>query len=134
MIESPVEAPAGVSRRAVLAAGAGVAGVVAVGVVAGVQLVTRALPLDGLVLAGMVGQTFVDTATGTHLTLESVDGLAGETVAAERFSLLFLAADDLPEAIRTLRHPDGDLLVYLGPVTADPRVLEAVVNRTGGAA
>ncbi len=123
----------GVSRRTVLAAGAGVAGVVALGTAVGVQLLARELPLDGLMLAGMVGQTFVDTRTGARLRLESVDGHLGADVTAERFSLLFAAADDLPAEIRTLRHPDGDLVVYLGPVTAARGTLEAVVNRTEGA-
>ena len=59
--------------------------------------------------------------------------LRGTTRGAPTARLLTADAP-LPAATRTLRHPDGDLHVYLGPVGADPRTLEAVVDRTGGRA
>ena len=133
MTTDSTETAVGVSRRTVLAAGAGVAGAVALGTAVGVQLLARELPLDGVMLAGMVGQAFVDTRTGALLRLESVDGHLGAAPTAERFSLLFTADEDLPAEIRTLRHADGDLVVYLGPVTPVARTLEAVVDRTEGA-
>lgn len=119
----------GVSRRTVLATGAGVAGAVTLGAAAGLPALFPRLPLDGTVLARLVGQTFVDTGTGAHLVLTAVDGLAGAAATAEQFSLLLTTDDPLPSATRTLRHPDGDLVVHLGPVGPDGRVLEAVVNR-----
>lgn len=123
----------GVPRRTVLATGAGLAGAVALGVAAGVPALFRDLPLDGTLLATMVGQTFVDTQTGARLVLTSVDGFAGAAATADLFALELVGDEPLPSATRTLRHPDGDLLVHLGPVSPDGRTLQAVVNRTGGA-
>lgn len=121
----------GVTRRTVLAAGAGLTATATLAGAVGVHLAHPRLPLDGTLLAGMVGQTFVDTQTGARLVLTSVTGLLGATVTAERFSLLFVADDVAPpSAIRTLRHADGDLVVHVGPVL-DERTLEAVVDRTG---
>lgn len=119
----------GVTRRTVLATGAGVAGAVTLGAAAGLPALFPRLPLDGTVLVRLVGQTLVDTQTGARLVLTAVDGLAGAAATAEQFSLLLTADDALPSATRTLRHPDGDLVVHLGPVSADGRTLEAVVNR-----
>ncbi|MBF0688458.1 MAG: hypothetical protein IR158_11935 [Cellulomonas sp.] len=134
MTTERIAASTGVTRRTVLATGAGVAGAVTLGAAAGVQVLFRDLPLDGTVLARLLGQTFVDTQTGTPLVLAAVDGFRGAAPDAERFSLVLVADDAaLPGATRTLRHPDGDLVVHLGPVTADGRTLEAVVDRTGGA-
>lgn len=126
-------AAVGITRRTALATGAGVAGAVTLGAVAGVRVVFPELPLDGAVLSRMVGQTFVETQTGARLVLDAVDGFAGAAATAQRFSLVLVGDEALPAATRTLRHADGDLRVYLGPVTADGLTLEAVVNRTGGA-
>lgn len=130
---APAAARPGVTRRTVLATGAGVVGAGVVAAAVGVPLARPTLALDGTLLATMVGQTFVDTETGTRLVLGAVDGLGGRAATAERFAMLLTADDELPAAVRTLRHPDGDLHLYLGPV-GGPRTLEAVVDRTGGAA
>ncbi|UZN03019.1 hypothetical protein [Cellulomonas sp. S1-8] len=135
MTTNRTAAATGVTRRTVLAAGAGVAGAVSLGAAAGVQVLFPELPLDADLLGRMVGQTFVDTQTGTRLVLDAVDGFAGRAATASQFALVLVSdGEALPAATRTLRHPDGDLRVYLGPVTADGRTLEAVVNRAGGAA
>lgn len=126
-------AQSGVTRRTVLATSAGVVGAGVVAAAVGVPLARPTLALDGTLLAAMVGQAFVDTETGTRLVLSAVDGLGGLAATAERFALLLTADAELPAAVRTLRHPDGDLHVYLGPV-GGPRTLEAVVDRAGGAA
>lgn len=133
LTDRTVERP-GVTRRTVLAAGTGVVAVGALAAAVGVQLARPRLPLDATALAALVGSTFVDTGTGTRVVLDAVDGLAGRAATAERFALVLTADAPLPAATRTLRHPDGDLHVYLGPVGADPRTLEAVVDRTGGPA
>ncbi|GIG40671.1 hypothetical protein [Cellulomonas phragmiteti] len=134
MTTTPTTTATGVTRRTVLAAGAGVAGAVTLGAAAGVQVLFPDLPLDGEVLSRMVGQTFVDTQTGARLVLATVDGFAGAAATAEQFALVLVAdGEPLPAATRTLRHPDGDLRVYLGPVSPDGLTLEAVVNRAGGA-
>ncbi len=136
MLEERTVGTRGVTRRTVLAAaGVGAAGVAGVAALGGVRLLHPQLPLDGTVLAAMVGQTFVDTQTGARLVLTAVDGLTGAAATADRFSLLLVAADDVPPAaIRTLRHASGDLSLYLGPVGPDGRTLEAVVDRSAGAA
>ncbi len=130
LTDRTVERP-GVTRRTVLAASTGAVAVGALAAAVGVQVARPRLPLDGTVLATLVGHAFVDTQTGARLVLDSVDGVTGRAATAERFALVLTADAPLPAATRTLRHPDGDLLVYLGPVGPDPRTLEAVVDRTG---
>jgi hypothetical protein len=130
LTDRTVERP-GVTRRTVLAASTGAVAVGALAAAVGVQVARPRLPLDGTVLEALVGHAFVDTQTGARLVLSAVDGVTGRAATAERFALVLTADAPLPAATRTLRHPDGDLLVYLGPVGPDPRTLEAVVDRTG---
>lgn len=123
-----------VSRRTVLAGGAGAVAVGAVAVAVGVPLARRTLPLELASVRGLVGSRFRTVVDGsTHvLTLASVSGPHGAAPTADAFALTFRAAStrDLPGAIRTLTHDDGDLVVFVGPVGPDGTDLEAVVDRT----
>ena len=66
------------------------------------------------------------------LTDAAVSGPAGAAPTSDAFALTFRAAStrDLPGAVRTLAHDDGDLVLYVGPVGPDGTDLEAVVDRT----
>ncbi|GCE77455.1 DUF6916 family protein [Cellulomonas biazotea] len=123
-----------VSRRTVLAGGAGAVAVGAVAAVVGVPLLRRTVPLELAAVRALVGGRFTTDVEGTMhvLTLAAVSGPAGAAPTSDAFALTFRAAStrDLPGAVRTLAHDDGDLVLYVGPVGPDGTDLEAVVDRT----
>ena len=123
-----------VSRRTVLAGGAGAVAVGAVAAAVGVPLLRRTVPLELAAVRALVGSRFTTDVDGTThvLTLAAVGGPAGAAPTADAFALTFRAAStrDLPGAVRTLAHDDGDLVLYVGPVGPDGTDLEAVVDRT----
>lgn len=123
-----------VSRRTVLAGGAGAVAVGAVAAVVGVPLLRRSVPLELAAVRALVGGRFTTDVEGTThvLTLAAVSGPAGAAPTSDAFALTFRAAStrDLPGAVRTLAHDDGDLVLYVGPVGPDGTDLEAVVDRT----
>jgi hypothetical protein len=122
------------TRRTVLIAGSGVVAVGAAAVAVGVEVAPRRVPLDLDALSPLVGERFRTVADGrTHtLVLDAVTGPDGGRPRADAFTLTFGTAstEPLPGAIRTLSHASGDLDLYLGPVGAQGRQLEAVVVRT----
>lgn len=123
-----------VSRRTVLAGGAGAVAVGAVAVAVGVPLARRTLPLELAAVRALVGGRFrTDVDGATHvLTLAAVTGPAGAAPTADAFALTFRTGSTraLPGATRTLTHDDGDLVLFVGPVGPDGTDLEAVVDRT----
>lgn len=122
------------TRRTVLIAGSGAVAVGAVATAVGVRVARRALPLELHALAPLVGERFRTDADGrTHtLVLDALTGPDGARPQADAFTLTFstTSTDALPGAIRTLSHSSGDLDLYVGPVGAERRLLEAVVVRT----
>ena len=137
-----------VSRRTVIAAGLGVAGIAALGAVAGTLsgpsggIAGNAAPTEPLLrrsrFAPLVGTQFTAEAGGGRfeLTLAAVDDLAPMRVRADedRFNLLFVTTEDEPpEGIYTLRHPDAeDVTLFIsavGPEGASRR-LQALVDRS----
>ncbi|MBO9553157.1 hypothetical protein [Cellulomonas sp.] len=122
------------TRRTVLIAGSGVVAAGAVASAVGLDVARRQVPLELDALTPLVGERFRVTADGrTHtLVLDAVTGPDGGRPRADAFALRFGtgSTDALPGAIRTLSHPSGDLDLYLGPVGAERRQLEAVVVRT----
>lgn len=123
-----------VSRRTVLAGGAGAVAVGAVAAVVGLPTARRAVPLELATLRGLVGTRFRTDVDGTahDLVLAAVTGTADAAPTSDAFALTFRTAStrDLPGSIRTLAHDDGDLVLFLGPVGPDGTDLQAVVDRT----
>lgn len=137
------------SRRTVVAAGIGTAGVAALGITVA-SLSTR--PSTGSRAAGpaagadlvrsrftpLVGTAFVAAAGASEhrLVLDTVDDLASATTPDEeaRFNLLFTHDGELPEqGIYTLRHPDtADTVLFLSPVGPEGQNLriQALVDRS----
>jgi hypothetical protein len=136
------------SRRKVLIAGIGTAGLAAIGVSVGVSLSPREATPSIDASAGidlvrsrfspLVGSEFTaTTATGTfRLVLESVDELQPVHTPEDedRFNLLFTACGDAPTSgIYTLRHPQtSDSELFLSAVGAEgqARRLQALVDRS----
>src|SRR5690606_6342027 len=136
------------SRRKVLIAGIGTAGLAAVGVAAGISLSPRdaAPSVDASVgidlvrsrFSPLVGSEFTATAdTGTfRLVLESVDELQPVLTPDDehRFNLLFTPSGvEPPSGIYTLRHPqtaDSELFLSAVGQTGPTRRLQALVDRS----
>ena len=120
-----------ITRRTFLAAGSGAVALGTAAVVVGVQVAHRPLPLELDALRGLVGSRFRDSQTGATVQLMALGGPDG-VARHDAFTVNFAADDtaELPGAIRTLVHDDRALTLYLGPVGADGRTLEAVVDRT----
>lgn len=120
------------SRRTVLIAGSGLAAVGAAAATVGVGSSRRTLALELAALAPLVGSTFTADDGATRLTLSALTGPDGGAPRPDAFTLA-LTADapvTLPGAVRTLHHPEGDLVLYVGPVGAIGDQLEAVVDRS----
>ncbi len=119
------------SRRSVLVAGSGLAAVGVAVATLGVGRSRRALPLELDALAPLVGTTFT-ADDATRLTLSAVTGPDGGAPRPDAFTLALTAEEPvtMPGAVRTLRHAEGDLVLYLGPVGAGGDRLEAVVDRS----
>ena len=129
-----------ISRRAVLAGGAGAAGVAALGLasaaVAAPDPLFRAVgpgPAESLTrsrFTPLIGQNFA-ADNGLAAVLVGIDDLQGAPAGDElRFNLVFESTGHLADGIHTLRHPDtDDAVLFLSAFGDQGARMQAVVNR-----